>query len=156
MAIDKREKIIENLAVASALGFLALIVAALSLVLDSRVSAQERVALVPEGTPTVLVGRADDPCFNRFYAVNDNSSLSFATVLTLRAPSGAALFGARFSPKGALQDLRFLGSCASRVPTDSRGLGTEFPEADSAISRAAAFARVLASDLAGAARESGS
>jgi hypothetical protein len=150
MAIDRRERLIENLAVASALGFLTLIVAALSLAADSRATALEREALFPEGAASVVAGRADDPCFDRFYRIAGDAGPAYATMVALRSPSGTALFGARFAPDGELRDLRFLGSCSSRIPTGPRGLEAGFPGADAALGRAAAFARGLA------ARESGS
>jgi hypothetical protein len=150
MGIDKRERIIENLAVASALGFLVLVMAALSLASDARAGALERAALSPaDATRASLAGRADDPNFRRFYSLRGDTGISFATVISLRSPSGSALVGVRFSAKGELQELRFLGSCAARSPTEASGIADAYPGAEAAIARASAFARELAASAAG-------
>jgi hypothetical protein len=144
MAINKRVMIIENLALASALGVLALIVAVISLAVDSRAVAEERSALAPSGAAAVVVSRADNPCFDHFFKIQADSVLSYAAVITLRYSSGAALVGAWFTPKGELQKLRFLGSCASRLPSTVQDLTVEFPGAAAAFGRAADLARKLA------------
>lgn len=141
MALYKREKMIENLAIAAALGFLALMVAAISLAADSRVVAEER-SVLPGGV--AVAGRADDPSFDRFYRFQSAAGPAYLAVIILRSPSGAALVAATYSPKGELQELRFLGSCATRLPTNARDLISAFPGADEAIGRAGEFSRRLA------------
>jgi hypothetical protein len=145
MAINKRVMIIENLALASALGVLALIVAVISLAVDSRAVAEERAALAPSGAAAVAVNRADNPNFDRIYKIQADSALSYAAVITLRSSPGAALVGVWFTPKGEILKLRFLGSCASRLPSTIQDLTAEFPGADAAFGRAADIARKLAS-----------
>jgi hypothetical protein len=144
MAINKRAKIIENLALASALGVLALIVAAISLVVDSRAVVEERSTLAPIIASAVVVSRADNPYLDRMYKIQADAGLSYAAVITLRYSSGAALVGAWFTPKGELQKLRFLGSCASWIPSTIRELVAEFPGADAAFGWAMDLARKLA------------
>ena len=141
MALDKRKKTIENLAMAAALGFLVLVVAVASLFCDSRAMADERLALAPSSAIVVVAGRADDPCFDRFYRIQADTGVSYATVITLRSPSGAVLIGAWYTQKGELQELRLLGSCSSWLPPGMRELLACFPGAEVVVGRAADFAR---------------
>jgi hypothetical protein len=145
MATNKRAKIIENLIIAAALGFLALIVALLSLAVDSSAIAEEGDALAPSGATVVIASRADNPYFKRIYKIQTDAGLSYAAVITLRSSSGAALVGAWFTSKGELQKLRLLGSCASWLPSNIRELISEFPDADAAFGRATDLAHKLAS-----------
>jgi hypothetical protein len=141
VAINRRERIIENLAVASALGFLALIVATLSLVADARAVAEERALLAPEGS--TLAGRAGGPFFDRVYRIQGDSGQYYSMAISLRSPSGSALVAAHFTTKGELLELHLLGSCASRLPGSSKALLASFPGADAILSRAGDFARSL-------------
>ena len=143
MAQTRRERAIENLALASALGFLALVLAAISLGSDSRAAAKEREALSPTGAALEVVGRAQDPSFDRVYLVRADSNASYATVLTLRSPSCAVLVGASFSPKGELRELRYLGGPASRLPANAKDALRYFPGASEALDRAAVYVRSL-------------
>jgi hypothetical protein len=143
VAFDKRERVIENLAVASALGFLSLIVASIFLFVDSRAVREERRLLAPPGSSLAIAGRAGDPSFDRVYKVQGDGS--YALAMNLRSASGAAIAALRFTPKGELQELRLLGSCASRLPADAKGLLASFPGAEDALGRAAEFARALGS-----------
>ncbi len=144
MALDKRERIIENLAVASALGLLALVVGVVSFFADSRVAAEERAALAPAGASIALAGRSDDPTFGRFYLIQADSGPAYAAVITLRSAAGSALIAARFTPRGEVMDLRFLGSCASRLSQDPKNLALDFPDVDEVLARASAQARYMA------------
>ena len=141
MSLDKRKKTIENLAMAATLGFIALVVAVISLIGDSRAMADERLALAPSSAIVVVAGRADDPCFDRIYRIQADTGVSYATVITFRSPSGAALIGAWYTQKGELQELRLLGSCSSRLPSTIRELLANFPGAEAVVGRAAEFAR---------------
>jgi hypothetical protein len=144
VARDSRERVVENMAIASALGFLAHIVATISLAVDSRAMDQERSVLAVNGS-IALAGRANDACFDRVYGIQSEAGISYATVVTFRSPAGVALIGARFTPKGEVQELRFLGSCSSRLPASASGIISEFPGAAEAIDRAADYARRIAS-----------
>jgi len=144
MPIDRRERIIENLAVASALGFLTLVIAALFLVVDARASAEERFLLSPSGSGLALAGRAGDPVFDRVYRLQGDDGLSYALVLQFRGSTGAAQVAARLSPKGELQELRLLGSCLSRLPGGGKPLLSAFPGSEAVLARAADFTRSLA------------
>jgi hypothetical protein len=139
-----RKKIAENLAVALALGFLTLIVAALSLLADARESAAEKEAFAPAPAATTALSRIDDPSFDRVYQIHDASGISYGTVLALRSPDDSALVGAIFSPQGELRDLRILGSCASRLPADAKEALGDFVGADEALNRAADAVRQAA------------
>lgn len=145
MAVNKRDRIVENLAVAAALGLLALIVALVSLAADSRAVATERSALASAGATVTLAGHSDYPSYNRIYRIQTDAGFSYGIVFTFRSPVGSALVGAIFSPKGELLELRLLGSCASRLPTNPRDILGEFPATDRDISRAADSVRNLAS-----------
>jgi hypothetical protein len=146
VALDNRERLIENLALASALGFLALILAAASLAADARDLAAQRSALGPAASNAVLAARAADPSFDLIFRLSGGDSAAFAAVITLRSPMGAALVAATFSNRGELEELRLLGSCASRLPTEAQELATAFPDADEAFSRASDIVRALPSD----------
>lgn len=151
MARDRRERLVENLAVASALGFLALVIAVISLAADAREAAQERSALsAGAGDGLSLAGRARDPSFDRFFQVQGEAGATFAVVLALRSADASALVAARFSAKGELRELRLLGSPSSRLPADPKELAAAFPGADESLRRAAQFARRLpGGDLGG-------
>lgn len=140
---------IENLAVASALGFLALVVAAISLAVDSREVADEVRVLVSAGAEGNLEGRCDDPSFCRMYRIQSEAGYIYATILTLRSTQGAFLVGATFSSKGELQGLRYIGSCASRQASDPRELVDAIPGASDALSRASVFIHALETHQAG-------
>lgn len=143
MAQDKRERIMENLAVAAVLGLLALIVGAFSVAADSSSVASERSAFDGDGSAVALAGRADDPAFDRVFRIRSASGLSFGAVLTLRSPQGSALVGASFSSDGELLELRLLGSCVSRLPEKPQDMIGEFPGAGEALARAADKVRAI-------------
>lgn len=145
MAASKREKIIENLVMASVLGFLAFVVGAASLVADSNSESTDRSALARAGTSIGLASRSDDPSFDRVFRIQTDSTISFGAVLSFRSPEGSALVGARFSEKGELLGLSFLGSCSSRLPPRPQELVDMFPGADEALARAADQVRGLSS-----------
>jgi len=145
VALDRRERIIENLAVASALGFLTLIVATASLVVDSRSLAEEQALIAPAETSLAIAGRAGDAFFDRVYKIKGDAGPVYALMINLRSSSGSAWAAARFSPKGELLELRLLGSCASRLPTDAQGLLASFPDAEGVLRRAEDFTRFLSS-----------
>jgi hypothetical protein len=155
VAETMRERIVENLAVASAIGFLALIVAALSLFAASRASAAEREALAPSPASAISLSGVDDPAFDRIYAIRNDGALTFGAVLSLRSPDSSALVGAIFSPQGELRELRYLGACASRLPADLKAALGGFVGADESLNRAAEAVRT-ASRGANAASEAGS
>jgi hypothetical protein len=145
MAPDKRERIIENLAVASALGFLALLVAVVSLFVDSRSLAEERALLEVQGSSLSIAGRAGDPCFDVVYKTQG----AYVMAIHLRASKGAAILAARFSSQGELQELRLLGSCSSRIGTGIKGILASLPGGEETLIRAAEYARSLANGNAG-------
>jgi hypothetical protein len=144
LAADKREKTVESLAVASALGFLVLLLGGLSLAADSRAAAVESAALVADRTTIALAGRPGDPAFERLYRISDGSSVSYGVVLSLRSPSSSALVAARFSKAGELRGLRLLDGATARLPADSAELSSIFPDAEAAIARAGEVARAAA------------
>ena len=141
MAETFRERLVENLAVGSAIGALAVIVAGLSLFAASRSSAAEREALAPAPLVAVAVAKVDDPAFDRIYEIRNADAVSYGAVLALRSPDDSALVGAVFSPRGELRELRYLGSCASRLPDDPRDALAGFVGAEAALSRAAEAVR---------------
>jgi hypothetical protein len=142
VALKARERIVENLAVAAALGLLALLAAAMSLIADSRSAAAERAAFAP--SPAAIAGRADDPAFERVYSIASGAGRAFGVVLSLRSPDSSALFGAVFSPRGELRDIRILGGCSSRLPDDAMDALGLFAGAEDALARAADAVRAAA------------
>jgi hypothetical protein len=141
MPADKRERMIESLAVAAALGFLVLFVAGVSLAVDSQAIAVETTALVADPSTISLVGRPGDPSFERLYRISDGSSVSYGVVLSLRSASSSALVAARLSRLGELKGLRLLGSASAKLPADAVEICSLFPGADEAIGRACAAVR---------------
>jgi hypothetical protein len=151
MALETREKIIENLAVGLALGFLTLTVAALSLVADSHSIVAEGGALAIAPASAIVASSVYDQSFDRVFSINDTSGLSFGAVMAFRSSDDSALVRARFSPKGELLDLRYLGACASRLPADVKDALGEFVGAAEALSRAAEAVRSAARGSVGGA-----
>jgi hypothetical protein len=147
VAADRRQTIVENLALASALGFLAIIVAVVSLAADSSSAAAERSSLDSGGAAPAI--RVDDPSFDRLFSIRADSGPGYGAMLALRSPQGTALVGAVFSSSGELAEIRLLGSCSSRLPKD---LAAEFPGAAETLARAAETVRGIAK----APREAGS
>jgi hypothetical protein len=147
MATRLRERFVENLAVGSALGLLALLVAALSLIVDSNSTAFERKALAgTSATDAVVVKKIQDPAFERIYSLHDSAGPSFGVVISLRSSADSALVAARFSPKGELMTLEYLGSCSSRLPPEPRDSLSSFAGADEALARASEAIRKAVQD----------
>jgi hypothetical protein len=144
MSEKMREKILENLAAGSALGFLTLLIAVFSIVVDSRSVAAEKDALAGSAASVVAFGRVDDPDFDRVYAIRESAGSSYGVVLSERSSGASALFGAIFSPKGELRELRLLGSCSSRLPTDAKDALASFMGSEDALARAANAATAAA------------
>ena len=144
MAFDRRTKVLENLASSSVLGFITLLIGAISLALDSRIVAEELSVLAPSGAIVAVASRVDDPSFDRIYRIQIDGVFSYASVLSFRSSSGTALVGAWFTSTGELRELRFLGSCAPRLPSTIRNLIAEFHGAETVIGRATDAARRLA------------
>jgi hypothetical protein len=142
VALKARERIVENLAVAAALGLLALLAAAMSLIADSRSAAAERAAFAPY--TAALASRVDDPAFERVFSIASGAGSAFGIVLSLRSPDASALFGAVFTPRGELREIRILGGCSSRLPDDAKGALGLFAGAEDALARAAEAVRSAA------------
>jgi hypothetical protein len=144
MAKGRREALIENLAVASAIGLLAVFVAAASFVTDSRVSIREGAALASTFSlsDAVLAGHVDDPCFERVFSARDGESAVYGTIISLRSSGSSILAAALFSPLGELRGLRSLGpSAESRHQMDVRASLGATPGAQEALDRAAQAVR---------------
>jgi hypothetical protein len=111
MAVDRRERAMENLAVASAIGFIAIMVAAASLFADSAEAAAERSALAAIGGGSVRVdpARVDDPAFSRVHSLSGGSA-PYGAVLSLPTRQGGALRAAMlFRGDGSIAAARVLG-----------------------------------------------
>lgn len=150
MTVSKREKAMENLAVASVLGFLAFIVGTIAFVADSSSVAMQRDAFSETGATVAVSERADDPAFNCVFSVQKDSGLSYGIVLSLRSPERSALVGASFSTDGDLLGLRLLGSSASRLAPMAQDLVGQFPGADETLARASETVREIAKTSSGA------
>jgi len=144
MSEKMREKILENLAAGSALGFLTLLIAVFSIVVDSRSIAWEKDALAISAASVVALGRVDDPDFDRVYAIRESAGSSYGVVFSKRSSRASALFGATFSPKGELRELMLLGSCSSRLPTNPKDALDSFTGSEATLSRAANAAATAA------------
>lgn len=111
MAVDRRERAMENLAVASAIGFIAIAVAAASLFADSADAAAERSALAAIGGGSVRPDpeRVDDPAFARLHSLSGGSA-PYGAVLSLPTRQGGALRAAMlFRGDGSVAAARVLG-----------------------------------------------
>jgi hypothetical protein len=140
VAIDKG-RVLENLAIASAIGFLALLLATMTLVVDSRETAEERAYLSIFGDDLRLVSRVDDPDFDRIFSIQGPSGPSYGAVLSLRSREGGALIGAAFTPQGELRKLSLLGSCMPRLPEAEDELIMAFEGGSEALARIAEYVR---------------
>jgi hypothetical protein len=137
MAEKLRDRVLENLATGSALGFLTLIIAVLSLVELSRSVVVEKDSFAEGSASVVMKSRVDDPDFDRVYEIREASRLTYGVVFAGRSRDASALFGATFSPKGELRDLKLIGSCSSRLPGDAKEALASFVGAEEALDRAA-------------------
>jgi hypothetical protein len=126
----------ESLAVASLLGFLALIVGTVSLAADSRSQAMGRAAFAQDGATIEVASRADDPAFDSVFRIRMDSTITYGLVLTFRSPRESAIVAAAFSSRGALLELRLLGSTGPRPAPNSQILLNSFPGASEALARA--------------------
>ncbi len=150
MAVSKRERAMENLAIASVLGFLAFIVGMIAFAVDSSSVAMQRNAFSETGATVAVAERADDPAFDCVFSVQKDSGLSYGIVLSLRSPERSALVGASFSINGDVLGLRLLGSSASRLAPGTQDLVDQFPGADETLARASETVRELAKNSSGA------
>jgi hypothetical protein len=149
MATKLRDMIVESLAIGSALGFLTLILVALSLLSDSRTIDMERNALAPPPASASVALSVDDPSFDRIFAINDASGPSYGVVFSFRSPDDSALERATFSQRGELQDIQYLGACASRLPSNAKESLDGFVGANEALHRAADAVRSAAHGSSG-------
>lgn len=150
MATKMREKIVESLAVGLALGFLTLILVALSLLADSNSITAECRALASAPASAAIASSVDDPSFDRVYAIHDASGLSYGIIFSFRSPDDSALVRAIYSPRGELQDISYLGACAGRLPEDAKDALGSFVGANEAMNRAVEAVRSAARNSAGA------
>lgn len=139
MMADKRETLVENLAVAAAIGALVLLVAALSLVVYAGVTAQEGSSLAAfySGSSPQLALKVDDPAFERIFSLRKDSGNLYGTVVSLRGNGASALVGALYSPKGELRELHILDSFGDSLSGDERELASRFPDTEQVLARAA-------------------
>jgi hypothetical protein len=130
MSVDARERTMENLAVASAIGFIAIVVAAASLFSESAVAEEERsaVAALGGGTVRAEAARFDDPAFSRVYSISGGSA-PHGAVLGLTGKRGPALRAALlFRGDGAVAVARALGPEPSPAWLDLiAGIGANSP-----------------------------
>lgn len=110
MAAEARERAMENLAVASAIGFMAIIVAAASLFADSASAAAERSAIAALGGGVVREDppRFADPAFSRIHRVSDGAA-PYGAVLSLPTKQGALRAALLFRKDGTVSAASALG-----------------------------------------------
>jgi hypothetical protein len=139
MIADRRKTLVENLAVAAAVGVLVLLVAALSLVAHAGTTAQEGFSLVAScsGSSPQLALEVDDPAFERIFSLRKDSGNLYGTVVSLRGSGASALVGAFYSSQGELRELHILDSFGDRLSGDERELASRFPDTERVLSRAA-------------------
>jgi hypothetical protein len=130
MSVDARERTMENLAVASAIGFIAIVVAAASLFSESAVAEGERSAIAALGGGTVRAeaARFDDPSFSRIYSISGGAA-PYGAVLSLPGKRGPALRAALlFREDGAVSVARALGPEPAPAWLDQiAGIGASSP-----------------------------
>lgn len=145
MIAVKRERLLENLAVAAAIGVLLLLVAAVDLFSRSAERAGEGEVLAASfsAAEASAVLETDDPSFARIYALR-RSAPAYGAILSLRTSEGSARVAALFSPQGELRELRLVDSFADRLSEDRQAIAGRFPDADEAFARAAESVRAAA------------
>jgi hypothetical protein len=112
MRDDRRDRMMENLAVAATLGFLVLVVAALGLVADSRQAGAERelLASYAGGAAPRSFRRCEDQAFSNIYGLRDGSDGLYGAVLTFRGrEEGTVTAAAYFSSRGTLREIHIVG-----------------------------------------------
>jgi hypothetical protein len=146
MTASGKEKLIENLIAAAAVGIVALIVAAVSLASTASVRAQEGEALASAFSASGARGLSEvaDPAFERVYALSSGSDTLYATMISLRAPGSSARLGALFSPQGDVKQLCVIDAFADPQASDARAVAAAFPDASGALDRAAEAVRASA------------
>jgi hypothetical protein len=144
MAGDMRGMIKENIIVGAALGLLTLMAALLSVFADSKEAAFERASLPSPSSTIVAAERVDDPAFHRVYTLRSSAGTAYGVVFSERSRDSSAIFGAVFSPKGELRELKILGSCAARLPEDAREALDSLDEQGQALDRAAKAVQAVA------------
>jgi hypothetical protein len=146
MTQGRREALVENLAVASVVGFLVVVVAAVSILSDSRSSAEEGAALAAafSASGAELALRVEDPCLERIYALRSSGALSYGTIIALRSPDSSILVGVRFSSKGELRGLARMDKGSGSGDEDLRQGIDRIPGAEEALERAASAVRQAA------------
>jgi hypothetical protein len=138
VAFDKRDRMLENIAVASALGFLALLVAGISLTTDFHAQEVEISALSSNPSAvTIVANHVGDPAFDRVYKITEASGFSYGAVLSLRSTDCSALVAARFSRQGELKSLRLITSPSARLPTETGDLVSRFSDTEATLGRVA-------------------
>jgi hypothetical protein len=120
MAVTLRDRIKESLAIGAAIGVLTMVVALLSIMVDSASEVFERTTLAEPSGSVVATKKVDDPYFRRVYALKNDSGPSFGLVFSARSRDASAIFGAVYSPKGELRSLKIIGTCTPRLPGDAR------------------------------------
>jgi hypothetical protein len=139
MMANRRENLVENLAVAASVGVLVLLVAALSLVARAGTTVQEgsSLAVSCSGSSPQLVLEVDDPAFERIFSLRKDSDNLYGTVVSLRGNGASALVGAFYSPQGELRELHILDSFGDRLSGDERELASRFPDTERVLAHAA-------------------
>jgi hypothetical protein len=146
MAQGRREALVENLALASVVGFIVVVVAAVSLLSDSRSSAEEGAALAAafSASGAELKTRVEDPCLERIFELRSGGALSYGTIIALRSPDSSILIGARFSSKGELRGLARMDRALDSGDEELRDGIDRIPGAEEALERAASAVRQAA------------
>lgn len=100
----------ENLAVASAIGFIAIVVAAAALFAESASIAEERsaIAFLSKGSVRADPMRFDDPAFSRVHSISGGSA-PFGAILSLPTRQGALRTALLFRKDGSVAAASALG-----------------------------------------------
>jgi hypothetical protein len=100
----------ENLAVASVVGFIAIVVAALGLFADAAAASRERsaIAALSGGSVDDEARRFDDPAFSRIHLISEGSA-PFGAVLGVPTRQGAFRAALLFRDDGGVAAARALG-----------------------------------------------
>ncbi len=152
MASDRKESIVENLAVAAIMAFLALIMAVASLIVESAETARERSAL--EALAGAKLSAAplafDDPSFKRVFTTQAQGTKLYATALRLRSRTGVALAAALFSRDGKLTAIRPIYAEGEGLRFDDHSWFSSFLGKDLSADGSASRGQVPADALSGA------
>jgi hypothetical protein len=117
---ERKESIVENLAAAAIMGFIALLLISAALLLESSSSGRDRASIAElAGKPVTAKARlVDDPSFSRIFPIPGKPGGEYGSVFSLVSRSGSARAAALFSGNGELEAIRVIETGSARLDFD--------------------------------------